>query len=38
MADVPCAVRQYSAVNVGLAIKNLHQWALEGYDLNSIDV
>jgi hypothetical protein len=38
MADVPCAVRQCSGVNGGLVIKNLQQWALEGYALNPTDI
>jgi hypothetical protein len=36
-AGVPCAVRQTSAVNVGLVIKILQQRTLEGYDLNPGD-
>jgi hypothetical protein len=35
MADMGFVVRQSSDVNVGLAIKNLQQWTLEGYDLSS---
>jgi hypothetical protein len=37
-AGVPCAVRQISAVNVGLVIKNLQQRTLVGYDLNPVDI
>jgi hypothetical protein len=38
VADEACLVRRFSDVNVGLVIKILRQWTLEGYDLNVIDV